>query len=89
MSGPLPAWYPLANASDEDIEDWLTAVQPPYEMMREALPWLSEVYQLDTWIAALRKARADCEVDGRIGALFSDTISIPLPPRRAAGRLPR
>ena len=87
MTDALPEWYPLANATDKEINSWLTATTPPYDEMRAALPWLDEAYQFDAWIAGLREARAQM-----IGIAFRKPIlagvaDIPLPPRRLAGRM--
>lgn len=81
----LPDWYPLANASDAQIDRWLTAEKPPYEEMRGALPWLDQPYQFNAWIEGLRDARerVDCE---QIADAFPAIGLIPLPPRRLAGR---
>ena len=76
----LPDWYPLANATDQEIAAWLTADKPPYNEMRAALPWLSNEHQLEAWLDRLRK------VEGTDASLLGNLIPIPLPPRRAGGR---
>jgi len=78
----LPDWYPLANASDAQIDQWLAMEKPPHDEMREALPWLNQPYQFDAWITGMREARA--QIDLLADVLSTERI-IPLPPRRLAG----
>lgn len=84
----LPDWYPLANASDAQINGWLIAEKPPYEEMREALPWLDQPHQCEAWIEGLRDARKRSDLGG-IADAFPATGLIPWPSRRLAGRLTR
>lgn len=85
MTSALPEWYPLANATDEQIDAWLMAADPPYQEMRTALPWLDEKYQFDAWINGVREARSRM-TDAGCGAISRVFADIPLPPRRVAGR---
>lgn len=81
----LPEWYPLANATDDQIDAWLAADQPPYAEMRDALPWLDQQYQFDAWIKGVRETKAQIP-DGEWLATFLPGVAlIPLPPRRIAG----
>jgi hypothetical protein len=88
MMDDLPEWYPLANASDAQIDRWLAAEKPPYDEMRAALPWLDQPYQFDAWVVGIREARRRADLGG-IADAFSATRLIPLPPRRLAGRAAR
>ena len=82
----LPDWYPLANAPEAEIEEWLTAEMPPVDEMREALPWLSEAFQFEAWIDGLRSARASAVRGDLLIKAFPRLAEIPLPPRRLEGR---
>lgn len=84
MTIELPEWYPLANATDDEIELWLAATSLPYPEMRAALPWLNERYEFDCWIEAVREGRK--QMANRPGASFPEIGGLPLPPRRLAGR---
>lgn len=86
MTHSLPDWYPLANATDEQIDAWLRLEQPPYEEMREALPWLSQLCEFDAWIASMRDLKANVERGTKLSSAFPKLASIPSPPRRLAGR---
>ena len=85
-AAPLPNWYPLANATDSEIDSWLAADEPPLEEMRAALPWLTEPYQLRAWVEGLRLARSEVERGIRIVEVLPGVTAIPLPPRRLEGR---
>ena len=84
MTGDLPDWYPLANATDEQIDRWLAADQLPYAEMRDALPWLDEQTGFDAWIKGLRSARAWVGGAEMIATAFPGIALIPLPPRHQA-----
>lgn len=88
MMDALPDWYPLANASDAQIDRWVSAEKPPYDEMREALPWLDHPCQFDAWIAGFREARERTDLGG-IADAFPAIQLIPLPPRGLAGRATR
>lgn len=85
----LPLWYPLANATDQEIDGWLVSEVLPVAEMRQALPWLTERYQFQAWVDGLRSARAEFGRDGRLFEVFPRLASIPLPPRRLEGRRAR
>jgi hypothetical protein len=78
----LPDWYPLANATDQEIECWLSSENLPVADMKRALPWLTEQYQFQAWVDGLRAARADYQ----LSEVFPGIAAIPLPPRRIEGR---
>lgn len=82
----LPDWYPLANATDGQIESWLRADQLPYAEMRDAIPWLNEQYQFNAWIKGLRSARAWAGGAETLASALPGIALIPLPPRRLAAR---
>lgn len=85
MMDTLPDWYPLANASDAQIDRWLSAKKPPYDEMRKARPWLDQPYQFDAWIAGIREARQGADLGG-IADAFPAIRLIPRPPRRRTRR---
>ncbi len=85
MSGDLPDWYPLADATDKQIEPWLAVDTSPYQEMHDALPWLDHDYELNAWIASVRDLRKRTN-DGEWVKTFPGIASMPLPPRRLAGR---
>ena len=80
----LPEWYPLANASSAEVDQWLTAKVPPFAGMRQALPWLNTDDALNCWLEGLRFARAN-GAGAYLNDAFPSLSAIPLPPRRAAG----
>ena len=86
MIGSLPDWYPLANATDEEVDVWLSAETPPYDEMREALPWLDKTYQFDAWIEGTRDTRDRLAGTNWLAEAFPSIAMIPLPPRLAAAR---
>lgn len=86
MKGELPQWYPLANATDDEIGTWLAAAVPPYEEMREALPWYNHKYQFDAWIEGVREGRTADMGENRLHELLPGIGTLPLPPRRIEGR---
>lgn len=86
MTGELPGWYPLANATDAEIDSWLAAANPSYDEMRKALPWLDEPGQLDAWISGVREGRAASSDENRCARMFANIRAVPFPPLRLAGR---
>jgi hypothetical protein len=85
MSVELPEWYPLANATEDEIDGWLKADVPPYDEMQRALPWLKHPHEFDTWISGVREGNAANIDYGRLLELFPGIGSIPKPPRWLAG----
>lgn len=83
-SNPLPGWYPLANATEAQIESWLVVGRPPYAEMRQALPWLSSENEFDAWLTGWREAR---QRGGNplLPAVFDNVTAIPMPPHRTSG----
>lgn len=79
MTDSLPAWYPLANATDAQITAWSRADRRPYDEMREALPWLKTEAQLDGWLDAVRDI--DPATAARLAEFLPGLAKIPLPPR--------
>lgn len=84
MTGKLPPWYPLANATDDEIVGWAQADCPPYDEMRRALPWLTTKAQLDGWLNAAQNF--DPENIERLAALLPGLAQIPLPPKRRVNK---
>jgi hypothetical protein len=81
MSGSeLPLWYPLANATDEQIDAWHRAEHPPFDEMREALPWLRSEAQLRGWLDAARDIEP--EQVRNLMEWFPAIGQIPVPPKR-------
>lgn len=87
MTDDLPAWYPLANATDAQIDSWLTAENLPYAEMRDALPWRHKPYHFDAWTVGLHEARNAIGDGTTISDILPGISLISLPPRRAAGRI--
>jgi hypothetical protein len=78
----LPEWYPFANAPDKEIDGWLTAVQPPYDLMRDVLPWFRHEGEFDAWLASMRNAQAFPTDRERLVKVLPGIAKIPMPPRR-------
>ena len=78
----LPDWYPFANARVDEIDGWLIAAHPPYEQMRDALPWLRSEDELGAWLAAAREAKVDLIDREQLLKLLPGIEKIPMPPRR-------
>lgn len=81
MSNELPEWYPLANATDNEIDAWLKADTSPYDEMQRALRWLKHPYQFNAWIGGVREGKAADIDHEKLLEFFPGIGSIPKPPK--------
>jgi len=71
----LPDHYPVANASWEEKLSWLDASPPPFDRMREALPWLETDEQLGWWIEGMRDAISHPERSEALAELLGSALN--------------
>lgn len=70
----LPDHYPLANATRDEVLSWAAAAEPPYERIREAVPWLKTEDQIRAYREGLREALAKPELAEAVGGLFGPAL---------------
>jgi hypothetical protein len=70
----LPDRYPLANASREEVLSWAAGTEPPYERIREAVPWLKTEDQIRSYCEGLQEALADPDLTRAVGDLFGPAL---------------
>ena len=70
----LPDHYPLANASREEVLSWAAATEPPYDRIREAVPWLKTGDQIRSYCEGLREALANPDLVTAVHGLFGPAL---------------
>ena len=70
----LPDRYPLASASREEVISWAYAAKPPFELVRQAAPWLKTNDQVRWYCEGIREALENPGLVKAVGELFGPAL---------------